>query len=79
MNIMTQILQILFAGLTTTATSMGGAIVAMVQAVFLTGTGENITLNIFGQLVVVFAGISLALQLFRWSLGFITSFGRRNR
>ena len=78
-NLMTEILGILFSGLTTTATSMGQAIVNMVKAVFLETVEGTTSLNVFGVLIVIFAGISLALSLFRWALNFITSFGNRNR
>lgn len=78
-TLMTEILGILFSGLTTTATSMGEAIVNMVKAVFLQTTEGVTSLNVFGILIVIFAGISLALSLFRWALNFITSFGNRNR
>lgn len=79
MEIVTQILQILFSGFSTTATSMGSAISSMVQNLFLVTSEGSTTLSTFGTLVVVFAAVTLSLALFRWTLNFITSFGNRNR
>ena len=37
------------------------------------------SLSTFGVLVVVFAGISLAIGLSRWVVNFVASLGARNR
>ena len=42
-----------------------------------TGIGQG--LSTFGVLVVVFAGISLAIGLSRWVVNFVASLGARNR
>lgn len=72
-SIMTEILSLLFSGLTETATSMGTAIVNMVKAIFLQTTEGVTSLNVFGSLIVIFAGISLALSLFRLMVVHIAS------
>ena len=79
MSILTDIIGILTGGLVETGSAIGEALSSMAEAVFLTGTGESQTLSTFGTLIVVFAGISLALGLSRWVINFVASFGRRNR
>lgn len=73
-SILTQIIDILTAGITGTATGIGEGLSALVKNIFLTGE----TLSAFGMLVVIFAGISLALGLTRWMVNFVTSLGARN-
>lgn len=79
MAIMQEIISILTGGLVEIGEAMGSALSNMATAVFLTGTGEAQTLSTFGTLIVIFAGISLALSLTRWVINFVASFGQRNR
>lgn len=78
MAIMTEIIGIMVEGLTGIGQGIGAALSNMATAIFLTGTGETQTLSVFGTLVIIFAGLSLAFGLTRWVLGFITSLGARN-
>ena len=82
-QIMTAIIEILVGGISGVATGIGQGLSTLAQSVFLqtTGTGESATtsLSVFGVLVVVFAGISLAIGLSRWVVNFIASLGARNR
>lgn len=78
-QIVQAIIEILIAGITGVATGIGAGFSSLAQNIFLTTTGDVTTLSVFGSLVVVFAGISLALGLCRWVLNFITSLGQRNR
>lgn len=78
MQIMAQIIEILISALTGIGTGIGEGLSGMATAIFLTGTGETQTLSVFGTLVIIFAGLSLAFGLTRWVLGFITSLGARN-
>lgn len=75
--ILKQIIDILIGGITGIATGVGQGLTTLAQTIFL-GT-EAGTLSVFGGLVVVFAGISLAIGLCRWVVGWITSLGARNR
>lgn len=75
--ILTQIIEILIAGITGIASGVGSGLTTLAQSIFL--GAEAGTLSVFGGLVVVFAGISLALGLCRWVVGWITSLGARNR
>ena len=78
-TIMTEIISILVSGITGVASGIGSGLTTLVQAIFLDTTGTNPTLSVFGGLIVIFAGISLALALCRWCVNFVTSLGARNR
>lgn len=82
-QIMQAIIEILVGGISGVATGIGQGLSTLAQSVFLqtTGTGESATtsLSTFGVLVVVFAGISLAIGLSRWVVNFVASLGARNR
>ena len=82
-QIMQAIIEILVGGISGVATGIGQGLSTLAQSVFLqtTGTGESATtsLSTFGVLVVVFAGISLAIGLSRWVVNFVASLGARDR
>lgn len=77
------IISILVGGLVEFGEGIGTALSALVKSVFMvtTGSGEGATttLSVFGVLIIIFAAVSLAVGLSRWSVNFITSLGRRNR
>lgn len=80
MTILTQIIEILVGGITGVADGVGVGLSTLAEKIFLvSGEGGAQTLSVMGTLIVVFAGISLALGLCRWVLGFLTSLGARNR
>lgn len=80
MEILTQIIEILVGGITGVATGVGTGLSTLAESIFLvTADGGGTTLSVMGTLIVVFAGISLALGLCRWVLNFCTSLGARNR
>lgn len=82
-QIMQSIIEILVGGITQVAQGIGSGLSTLAQSVFLqtTGTGDSATttLSTFGVLIVVFAGISLAIGLSRWVVNFVASLGSRNR
>lgn len=78
MNILTEIISILVGGITGVAEGIGGGLQSLATNIFLEGTGDTQKLSVMGTLIVVFAGISLALGLSRWVLNFVTSLGARN-
>lgn len=82
-QIMQAIIEILVGGISGVATGIGQGLSTLAQSVFLqtTGSGEGATtsLSVFGVLVVVFAGISLAIGLSRWVVNFVASLGARDR
>lgn len=82
-QIMQAVIEILVGGITEVAKGIGGGLSTLAQSVFLTTTGEGstatTTLSTFGVLIIVFAGISLAIGLSRWVVNFVASLGARNR
>ena len=82
-QIMQAVIEILVGGITEVAKGIGSGLSTLAQSVFLstTGTGETsqTTLSTFGVLIIVFAGISLAIGLSRWVVNFVASLGARNR
>lgn len=78
-EIVSSIVQTLTAGITGVATGIGTGLSTLATSIFLTGTGESQTISVFGTLIVVFAGISLALGLCRLVYEWLTSLGARNR
>lgn len=77
-GIMTQIIEILVSGIVGIGEGIGAGLSALATSIFLTGSGDSSTLSVFGTLVIIFAGISLAMGLCRWVLNFVTSLGARN-
>lgn len=79
-TIMQDVIEILVGGLTQMAQGIGTGLSELAQSIFLTtGEGGTTGLSVFGVLVVVFAGISLAIGLSRWVVNFVASLGARNR
>lgn len=76
-EILKQIIEILVGGITGIASGIGSGLTTLAQSIFI--GSEPGTLTVFGGLVVVFAGISLAIGLCRWVVDWITSLGSRNR
>lgn len=78
-GILSEIVTLMVGGISGIAQGIGGGLSTLATSIFLTGSGETEKLSVFGGLVVVFAGISLAVGLSRWVLNFVTSLGARNR
>ena len=79
MAILSEIIGILVGGITGIAEGVGTGLSELATSIFLAGSGETQTLSVMGTLIVVFAGIGLAIGLCRWVLNFLTSLGARNR
>lgn len=78
-NILSQIVTLLVGGITGVAEGIGGGLSTLATSIFMVeGTSGN-ELSVMGSLIVIFAGISLAIGLSRWVLNFCTSLGARNR
>lgn len=80
--VLSEIIDILVGGLTQMAAGIGSGLTSLARSIFLeevtTGDTTTTQLSVFGGLVVVFAGISLAIGLSRWVVGWVTSLGARN-
>ena len=76
MEIVTQIIQILVSGLTEMATGIGGGLNNLAQSIFLQQSGEKWVLSQFGELIIAFGAVALAVGLSRFVVNWLTSFGR---
>lgn len=74
-----EIVQILVGGITGIAGGIGSGLQALASDIFVTATtgesGTTYSLSIFGGLIIVFAGIALAVGISRWFMNFVTSLG----
>lgn len=81
--LMSDIIKILVGAIKEFATGIGEGLSSLAQSIFLVTTGEaasaTTTLSVFGIVILIFAGVSLAVGLSRWVVNFITSLGSRNR
>lgn len=77
-TILGQIVEILVGGLTGMASGIGSGLNAMVQDLFITTTEGTSSLSTFGVVVVIFAGVSLAVSLTTLVTKWIMSLGARN-
>lgn len=78
-EIVSDIVNIMVSGITGIGQGIGSGLSAIMQSIFIAGTGENETLSVFGTLIIVFAALSLGFTLCRWAVNFLTSLGNRNR
>lgn len=78
--LLVEIIQLLVGGISGVATGIGNGLSELAKSIFIsTGAEGAQTLSVFGGLIVIFAGISLAIGLSRWVVNFVTSLGARNR
>lgn len=80
-SVLQEIITLLTSGITNIASGIGTGVSELVKQIFLTGSGttENpYALSVFGGVIIVFAGISLAVGLCRWVMNFVTSLGAKN-
>ena len=82
-DILSEIISLLTGGITGVATGVGQGLSTLAKSVFIETVGEGASattqLSTFGALIVIFAGIGLAIGLSRWIVNFCTSLGARNR
>jgi len=78
-SILTEIISLLTGGITGIASGVGQGVSSLVQNIFIVtdGTSGAQSLSTFGGVVVVFAGVSLAIGLCRWVMNFLTSLGAK--
>ena len=77
-NVLTEIISLLTGGITGVAQGIGTGLAELTQQVFLTGTGTEVDpykLSVFGGVVIVFAGVSLAVGLSKMVVNWIQSLG----
>lgn len=76
--VLQEIITLLVSGITQIATGIGTGLNDLVTSIFVDTTGTDFKLTTFGGVIIVFAGIALAIGLCRWVTSFITSLGARN-
>ena len=79
-TILTSIIELLTGGITGMASGIGSGLAELVQDIFLkvgeAGAVEG--LSTFGSVIIIFAGVSLAIGLSRWVVNWVTSLGASN-
>lgn len=73
--VLQEIITLLVSGLSQMATGIGSGLNALVTNIFLTSNDGTQQLSTFGGIIIVFAGIGLAVGLCRWVVNFVTSLG----
>lgn len=74
-GVLAEIVELLVSGITGIATGIGSGLSSLVTNIFLTGEAGNYTLSTFGGVIVVFAGVSLAIGLSRMVVQWVQSLG----
>ena len=72
-NLLTAIVGLLTGGITGIASGVGSGVSTLTTQIFI----SNNALSVFGGMIVVFAGLSLAIGLCRWIMQFLTSLGAK--
>lgn len=74
-GVLQEIITLLVSGITQLASGIGSGLKALVTDIFLDTSGSTPVLSTFGGVIVVFAGVGLAISLSRWVVNFLTSWG----
>ncbi len=75
-EVLKEIISLLVSGITGIASGIGSGLTNLVENIFLTTSESGVTgLSTFGGVIVVFAGVSLAIGLSRWVVNWVTSLG----
>lgn len=74
-NILSEIVSLLTGGIVGIAEGIGGGLQELVTNMFVQTEGETTSLTVFGGLIIVFAGVSLAIGLSRLVYNWLTSLG----
>ena len=76
-GVLSEIITLLVSGVQQIASGIGTGLTALVQAIFLEtdATTGSQSLSVFGGMIVVFAGVALAIGLCRWVVNWLTSLG----
>lgn len=72
-DLIASIIELLLGSITGVAEGIGGGLSTLVSKIVLTAEGG---LSVFGSMMFIFMGISLAIGLSRYVLNFVTSLGK---
>ena len=75
-QILTEIVELLSGSLISLGNAIGKGLSSMVQSLFLDTSGDATKLSTFGTVIMIFAGISLAIGMTKWVTNFVGSFGK---
>ena len=75
-QILTEIVELLSGSLISLGNAIGKGLSSMVQSLFLETAGDTTKLSTFGTVIMIFAGISLAIGMTKWVTNFVGSFGK---
>lgn len=76
--LLSEIIEILVGGITNIASGIGSGLQSLVTDIFVTGSGTTESpykLSVYGGVIVVFAGIALAVGLSRFVVSWLSSLG----
>lgn len=79
-DVLSEIITLLTSGISNMATGIGTGLGNLVESIFLkVGTDGTVTgLSTFGGIIVIFAGVSLAIGLSRLVVKWVSSLGGNN-
>ena len=75
-QILTEIIELLSGSLISLGNAIGKGLSSMVQSLFLDTSADTTKLSTFGMVIMIFAGISLAIGMTKWVTNFVSSFGK---
>lgn len=73
--VLQEIITLLVSGISQLASGIGTGLKELITNIFLDTSGDTNKLSVFGGVICIFAGVSLAIGLSRWVVNFLTSFG----
>lgn len=76
--ILQEITTLLVSGISGIASGIGSGLQELVKSIFLTGQGTNespYALSVYGGLIIIFAGVALAVGLSRFIVNWVSSLG----
>lgn len=79
--VLSEMISLLVAGVTGIATGIGEGLTALIKQIFVTGAGTTespYALSVFGSVILIFAGIGLAIGLSRLVVHWLTTLGASN-
>lgn len=75
--VLTELINILVAGISSLATGIGGGLNDLVTSIFVDTSGTTPALTTFGGVIAIFGGIALAVGLSRLVTQWVMSLGAR--
>lgn len=77
-TLVSAILEILYAGISTTAEKIGAGLSTLAENIFFTTVEGTQSISVLGTMILAFAGVSLAISICRKVLMWLGSLGGKN-